>query len=318
MNTSQTNNLGSAAANALLNPSTENFQKLLSLLGGTNLDQLMASPGLSERFGGQEGATYSVKPGDTLSDIAAANSTDWQTLARINGISNRDLIQAGQQIKLPSGSTNQATSYTVKRGDTLGAIAAANGTTVAALARDNNISNPDRISVGQVLRINGAAGGATGTTGVAPTPTGGAPGASTGRLSENGVKFIYDHEAQRGVSDKLHWPGGASGVTLGASKPLSKMTKPLLDQFSASPRAKSNGRSMPQRGSHPMMCASSLRLGHCPRASKRKRAGRSQRHINRRLRAPQRFPIAKAYGAARRQRGSAAQISRRDRRAWQF
>ena len=265
MNTSQTNNLGSAAANALLNPSTENFQKLLSLLGGTNLDQLMASPDLSERFGGQEGATYSVNSGDTLSDIAAANSTS-----------------------------------------------------VAALARDNNISNPDRISVGQVLRINGAAGGATGTTGVAPTPTDGALGASTGRLSENGVKFIYDHEALRGVSDNLHWPGGASGVTLGASKPLSKMTKPLLDQFSASPRAKSNGRSMPQRGSHPMMCASSLRLARFLRLSKKKRAGRSQRHINRRLRAPQRFPIAKAYGAARRQRGTAAQISRRHRRAWQF
>jgi LysM repeat protein len=177
----------------------------------------MSSPGLAEKFGSPAGSNYTVKSGDTLSDIASANGTDWQTLARINGIANPNVIQPGQQIKLPSGTENRATSYTVKSGDTLGAIAAANGTSVAALARDNNIRNPDFISVGQVLRINGSTGtgSTTGTTAVPPTTTGGSQGASTGRLSENGSKFIYDHEALRGVSEKLHWPGGSSGVTLG-------------------------------------------------------------------------------------------------------
>lgn len=272
MNTQQAN----FATNTPTSFSPETFGKAVvdALLGGTSLDQLMASPGIAEKFGSPAGSSYTVKGGDTLSDIASANGTDWQTLARINGISNPDmiqpgqqikltggtinqassytvksgdtlsgiasangtdwqtlaringisnpdLIQSGQQIKLPGGSTTQPTTYTVKSGDTLGAIAAANGTTVAALARDNGIRNPDQISVGQVLRINGGSGGATGTggtpgtTAVPPTTTGGASGASTGRLSENGARFIYDHEAQRGVSDKLHWPGGASGVTLG-------------------------------------------------------------------------------------------------------
>jgi LysM repeat protein len=219
MNTQQAN----FATNAPTSFSPEAFGKAVldALLGGTSLDQLMSSPGIAEKFGSPAGSSYTVKSGDTLSEIASANGTDWQTLARINGISNPDMIQPGQQIKLPGGATNQPTTYTVKSGDTLGAIAAANGTTVAALARDNGISNPDRISVGQVLRINGSSGGApatggtTGTTTVPPTSTGGASGASTGRLSENGAKFIFDHEAQRGVSDKLHWPGGASGVTLG-------------------------------------------------------------------------------------------------------
>ncbi len=216
MNTQQAN----FATNTPVSFSPAVFDKpmLGTGLGGTGLDQLMASPGIAEKFGSPAGSNYIVKSGDTLSDIAKANGTDWQTLARINGISNPDLIQVGQQIKLPGGSTNQPTTYTVKSGDTLGAIAAANGTTVAVLARDNGISNPDRISVGQVLRINGGADGTTGTAGttaVPPTTTGGASGASTGRLSENGARFIYDHEAQRGVSDKLHWPGGASGVTLG-------------------------------------------------------------------------------------------------------
>lgn len=34
-------------------------------------------------------------------------------------------------------------------------------------------------------------------------------------VSGAGLDFIFEHEAQEGVSNHLHWPGGASGVTLG-------------------------------------------------------------------------------------------------------
>jgi len=43
--------------------------------------------------------------------------------------------------------------YTVKSGDTLSKIATRYGTTVRALVTENNISNPNLIIVGQVLRI---------------------------------------------------------------------------------------------------------------------------------------------------------------------
>jgi LysM repeat protein len=43
--------------------------------------------------------------------------------------------------------------YVVKRGDTLGAIAKKNGTTVAVLTRMNGIKNPNRIYVGQKIMI---------------------------------------------------------------------------------------------------------------------------------------------------------------------
>lgn len=46
-----------------------------------------------------------------------------------------------------------ATTYTVKAGDTLGAIATKFGKTVADLAAWNGLQNPDRIEVGQVLRL---------------------------------------------------------------------------------------------------------------------------------------------------------------------
>ena len=44
--------------------------------------------------------TYTVKSGDTLSGIAKAHGTTWQTLAKINGLANADLIHPGQKLKL--------------------------------------------------------------------------------------------------------------------------------------------------------------------------------------------------------------------------
>jgi murein DD-endopeptidase MepM/ murein hydrolase activator NlpD len=47
---------------------------------------------------------YTVKSGDTLSEIAAANGTTVDELVKINGISNPNLIYAGQEIKLSADS----------------------------------------------------------------------------------------------------------------------------------------------------------------------------------------------------------------------
>lgn len=55
-------------------------------------------------------------------------------------------------------------TYTVQPGDTLSGIAIENGTTSLALARENNLSNPDRIYVGQQLLIPEAGGTPTGTS----------------------------------------------------------------------------------------------------------------------------------------------------------
>ena len=49
-----------------------------------------------------------------------------------------------------------AGTYTVQRGDTLGGIAKRHGVSVAALAKVNAISDPDRVYAGDVLRIPGA------------------------------------------------------------------------------------------------------------------------------------------------------------------
>lgn len=53
----------------------------------------------------------------------------------------------------PGRGTNQLTSYVIKSGDTLAKIAQQHHTTPEAIAKLNNINNPSKISVGQVLRL---------------------------------------------------------------------------------------------------------------------------------------------------------------------
>lgn len=101
--------------------------------------------------------TYTVKPGDTLSGIAAKFATSYQQLAAINKIPDPNKIYPGQVLRL-NGLAEfpkpvQTTTYTVKTGDTLSAIAAKYGTTYQRLAEINGISNPNLIYAGQVLKI---------------------------------------------------------------------------------------------------------------------------------------------------------------------
>lgn len=101
---------------------------------------------------------YIVKKGDTLSGIASKYGTTYQVLASYNGISNPNLIGVEQVIKIPNGTMSHITNtssrtYIVKSGDNLSSIAKKYGTTYQKIAKDNNISNPDKIYPGQKLII---------------------------------------------------------------------------------------------------------------------------------------------------------------------
>ena len=108
--------------------------------------------------------TYTVKSGDTLYAIARRYNTTVAKIAQANNIKNVNLIRVGQVLKIPGTTATPAPkspttqkpivkTYTVKRGDTLYAIARKNKTTVTRLAQLNNIKNINLIRIGQVLRI---------------------------------------------------------------------------------------------------------------------------------------------------------------------
>ena len=97
-----------------------------------------------------------IQPGDTLSGIAQRYGTTVSALSVLNGISNPDLIYAGNTIRVPEtgGSAGSgAQYYTIRPGDTLSGIAVKFGTTVSALSALNGISNPDLIYAGNTIRV---------------------------------------------------------------------------------------------------------------------------------------------------------------------
>ncbi len=99
-----------------------------------------------------ENIYYTVKPGDTLSSIAAKSGVSYQTLASMNGITNPNLIYPGQ-VLLISGDNKSKIYYTVRPGDTLTSIANTHGVSYQSIAKLNGISNPNLIYPGEVLRI---------------------------------------------------------------------------------------------------------------------------------------------------------------------
>lgn len=99
-----------------------------------------------------------VQRGDTLSQIALRYNTSYQYLAKINDIPNPNLIFIGQRIYVPtlSNSNKGDTShilYVVKRGNTLTQISRLYDTSINSIVELNDISNPNLIFAGEVLRI---------------------------------------------------------------------------------------------------------------------------------------------------------------------
>ena len=95
--------------------------------------------------------TYTVRSGDSWWSIATRHGMSMYTLAARNGRTIYSMLHPGDKLTI-SGQTAAATrTYIVRRGDTLSGIAGRLGVSVSALAARNNISNPNRIYVGQRL-----------------------------------------------------------------------------------------------------------------------------------------------------------------------
>ena len=125
------------------------------------------------------GASYTVKPGDTLAGIAHRAGSTTAELKQINNLRS-DYVQVGQELKLPSGSApaameaahnpppaapagpstvktpEGAVTHEVKAGETVGVIARKYHVKTQDLLVANNIADPRKIRAGQILVIPGA------------------------------------------------------------------------------------------------------------------------------------------------------------------
>ena len=106
--------------------------------------------------------TYIVQSGDTLTSIAIKFDTTVQAIAELNDLQNPNLIYVGEILKIPTNSRGNLSApssrhyiktYIVQSGDTLTSIAKKFNTTVDKIALLNNITNPNLIYPGQILKI---------------------------------------------------------------------------------------------------------------------------------------------------------------------
>ncbi|HEX7355398.1 MAG TPA: LysM peptidoglycan-binding domain-containing protein [Mycobacteriales bacterium] len=109
---------------------------------------------------------YIVRPGDSLWGLARAHHTTVAAIQQQNNL-HGDLIRIGQTLDIPGlgagapaaaspGSTQAvggSTTYRVRPGDTLTAIARAHHTTLAAIAALNHLSGRMTIYAGRIIQL---------------------------------------------------------------------------------------------------------------------------------------------------------------------
>jgi LysM repeat protein len=135
---------------------------------------------------GAEGCTYTVRAGDNAFRIAVNNNVTLEELRAENPdvlSATNPVLQPGDELTIPGCGQGVAVAtptpppdativppdpnadiddieapegfitYAVQSGDTLGSIASRNGTTIAELVEINDLTDPDRLSIGQVLFV---------------------------------------------------------------------------------------------------------------------------------------------------------------------
>ncbi len=102
-------------------------------------------------------AVITVRPGDTLWDLARRHGTSVTELQRLNGLDGRGTIYAGQSLKTGGSSASSAPAgqtHVVVRGDTLSTIAKTYGVSSRAIAEANGLSGT-LVRLGRRLVIPG-------------------------------------------------------------------------------------------------------------------------------------------------------------------
>ena len=99
-------------------------------------------------------ATITVRPGETLTDIAYRSGVSVGTLMRLNNMSNANYLEAGSQLQVPGPRVNAGSGrHRVKKGETLSRIATQYKVSSRDLMIVNGLRNANHVEVGQTLKL---------------------------------------------------------------------------------------------------------------------------------------------------------------------
>lgn len=139
-------------------------QRLIIYRGGSSSSYASSSPANvqpSSEAPASGGNTYTVKSGDTLSDIASKNGVTVSQLKEWNGLSGHN-IKVGQKLKVKAGQTSQPAAssasgdyitYTVKSGDSFYSIAKNYSGVSAQNIMDFNGLTSSKLKPGMKIKI---------------------------------------------------------------------------------------------------------------------------------------------------------------------
>jgi len=204
-------------------------------------------------------AEYAIVRGDTVSAIAGRFGLDTGEILKLNNLQANTIIYPGQKLKL-SGSPAPAApapapaaapaapapgagaTYTVKSGDTLGAIAARHNVALSDIFTWNNLTMRSIIYPGQKIKVGGGSAPAP----AAPAPAAPAPAAALANTSapatgsytikagdtlsaiasRNGVKLSDLLSANKLSMTTIIYPGSKLVIPGGSGQPAAQPAAP--------------------------------------------------------------------------------------------
>jgi N-acetylmuramoyl-L-alanine amidase len=206
----------------------------------------------------QAPAEYTIARGDTISAIAGKFGLNTAEILKLNNLQPNTIIYPGQKIKLSGSAAAPAPSaapapaapaaatgatYTVKAGDTLGAIAARHNVGLADVFAWNNLNMRSIIHPGQKIKVGAGeaapapaaapvSGGLASTSApAAPAPAAPAPAPASGSYtvkagdtlsaiaSRHGVKLSELLSANRLSMTSVIYPGNKLAIPGGSTQP---------------------------------------------------------------------------------------------------
>jgi len=203
-------------------------------------------------------AEYTIARGDTISGIARRFGLDTGTVLKLNNLQPNTVIYPGQKIKLtgaaapsapapkqeaPAPSNSGGGTYTVKAGDTLGAIAARHGVKLSEVLGWNGLNMSSIIYPGQKIKIGGGQASAPAPAS-APSP---APAATantgsgsytvkagdtlSGIAAKHGVKLSDILSANKLSMTSVIYPGNKLAIPGGSIQPAASVTPLVPSSF---------------------------------------------------------------------------------------
>jgi LysM repeat protein len=186
---------------------------------------------------------YTVERGDTVSAIAGKFGLDTNDVLSLNNLRANTIIYPGQKIKLggnsqapapaaqPSAPASTGSTYTVRAGDTLGAIAADHGVGLSEVLAGNGLNMGSIIYPGQKIKIGAGTPEPSAPAPVLPASTPAAPASGSytikagdtlsGIASRNGIRLADLLSANQLTMSSVIYPGQKLVLAGGAVAPAS-------------------------------------------------------------------------------------------------